>query len=65
MTQKPVPDDLIIDSPIGNIVIPTEPLKLVLNYLANNIEKTDQKRLLWPRIHYVVLFINGNCESRL
>jgi len=42
MTQKTVPDDLIIDSPMGNIVVPTEQLKLVLNYLANNIEKTDQ-----------------------
>ena len=42
MTEKAIPADLKIDSPIGDIVIPTEPLKQVLNYFANNIEKVDQ-----------------------
>ena len=41
MTKKAIPDDLTISSPIGNIVIPTEPLKQVLTYFTNNIEKTD------------------------
>ena len=41
MTKKPIPDDLLISSPMGDIVIPTEPLKQVLTYFTNNIEKTD------------------------
>lgn len=41
MSEKQVPEDLKIVSPIGDIVVPTEPLKLMLNYFANNIEKTD------------------------
>lgn len=41
MTQKPIPDDLKISSPMGDIVVPTESLKEVLTYFTNNIEKTD------------------------
>jgi len=41
MGKKSVPEDLKIESPIGDIVVPTEPLKLMLSYFANNIEKTD------------------------
>jgi AAA+ superfamily predicted ATPase len=41
MTKKAIPEDLTISSPMGDIVIPTEPLKQVLTYFTNNIEKTD------------------------
>jgi len=42
MTEKAIPDDLKIESPIGEIVIPTEPLKQMLNYFANNMVIVDQ-----------------------
>ena len=42
MTEKAIPNDLKIESPIGEIVIPTEPLKQMLNYFANNMVIVDQ-----------------------
>ena len=41
-TMPVMPDNLEITSPIGAISIPTEPLRDVLQYLSNTIEKTDQ-----------------------
>lgn len=36
------PEDLKIATPVGEITIPTEPLREVLQYLGNTIEKNDQ-----------------------